>query len=131
GATLSIPIFDGFASAYKTSGARAQVEKQEADMLNTQQQILTEVVKSYADAVSSIKNLRSSESLLNAEQAVLASSKRRYEKGDADILELLNAQTSLADAASERIRCLAEWRSARLRLFANSGLLGREDLKSP
>lgn len=42
----------------------------------------------------------------------------------ADILELLATQTALAEAQQERIRCVAEYRSARFRLLANSGVLG-------
>jgi len=38
---------------------------------------------------------------------------------------MLNAQTALADAELERIRALGEWRSARLRLLANAGEMGR------
>ncbi|WP_162086228.1 TolC family protein [Sulfuriferula nivalis] len=60
-----------------------------------------------------------------AAQESLNSSKRKYEKGAADILEILNTQTALSDAQQEQIRCMAEWRSARLRLLASTGLMGR------
>ena len=73
-----------------------------------------------------MNNLRSSEALLNAAQAAVKSSEKRYAKGAADILELLNTQSALADAQQQRIRSLSEWRSARLRLFASAGLLGRK-----
>jgi outer membrane protein len=42
-----------------------------------------------------------------------------------DILEFLSTQSALSDAQQERIRSLAEWRSARLRLLAAAGMLGR------
>ena len=51
-------------------------------------------------------------------------SQRRYSRGAADILEILNAQTALADAKDERIHALADWRSARLSLLASAGQLG-------
>ncbi|MHB1655109.1 MAG: TolC family protein [Burkholderiales bacterium] len=125
GLTLTVPLFDGFSRNYKIRGAEAQVEQQEAQLMDTEHQILTEVVKAYADSVSSLNNLQYSQTLLDAEQSVLASSQRRYDKGEADILELLNAEASLADAQRERIRCLADWHSARLRLMANTGVLDR------
>jgi outer membrane protein len=59
-----------------------------------------------------------------AAQAALTSSENRYARGAADILELLNQLTSLTDAQQERIRCLSEWRSARLRLMAHTGVMG-------
>ena len=83
-----------------------------------------EVVKAHADAGSSFRNLQASKRLLDIAAEALAGSQRRYGKGAADILELLNTQAALADARQERIRSLAEWNSARLRLLACVGVLG-------
>ena len=83
------------------------------------------LVKAHADAESSLLNLHASDNLLNAARESLNSSKRKYEKGAADILEMLNTQAALSDAQQERICCLAERHSARLRLLANTGLMGR------
>jgi outer membrane protein len=125
GITLTIPIFDGFDTIYKVREAKADAEQKEAELVDIEHQTLMAVVEAHADAVSALKNMQASEDLLNAAQHALAVSKRRYDKGAADILELLNAQSALADAGQERTRCLAEWRSARLRLLASAGQLGR------
>jgi outer membrane protein len=130
GLTLTIPFFDGFSRTYKIREAQAQVEQNEAQAADVERQILSDVIKAHADAVSSLANLESSASLLDAAQAALASSEKRYARGVADILELLNQQGALADAQQERIRCLAEWRSSRLRLMANTGVLGSRDMAS-
>jgi outer membrane protein len=86
---------------------------------------LTEVIKAHADAVASLGMLQATELLLNSARAAVDSSKRRYERNAADILELLNAQSALADAQQERIRAVAEYKSSRLRLLANTGVLGK------
>jgi outer membrane protein len=125
GLALSIPLFDGYASTYKVEGARAQVEQKEATLADAEQQIAMEVVKAHADANAALHNLTASATLLAAAQEALAVVQRKYAKGAADIVELLNVQSALADARHERIRCLAEWRSARLRLLASAGQLGR------
>jgi len=122
---VTVPLFDGFSSTYKLQGARAQVEQKEAVLADTERQIAMEVVKAHADATSALQNLEASAALLAAAQNALAVSQRKYAKGAADINELLNTQAALADARHERIRCLAEWRSARLRLFASAGQMGR------
>ena len=96
-------------------------------MQETTNQILTEVVKAHADALTSLGILRATDRLMEAATQGLHSSLRRYERHAADILEVLNSQSSLADAEQVRIRAVAEWRSARLRLLANSGLLGMAD----
>lgn len=125
GVSLNIPLFDGFSRTYKIRGAEAQVEQKGAELQDTEHQILMEVVKSHADAVAALQNLQASAALLTAAQEALKVSKRKYEKGVADILEILNTQAALSDAQQERIRDLAEWRSARLQLLANAGVMGR------
>jgi len=126
GVSVSIPFFDGFSRTYKIRGAQAQAEQRAEELQDTEQNILMEVVKAHADAIASLSNLDASKKLLTAAQESLQTSQRKYEKGAADILEILNTQVALSDAQQERIRSLAEWRSARLRLLANVGLMGRE-----
>jgi len=130
GVSVTFPIFDGFSRTYKVRGAQAQAEQLEAELANTEHNILMEVVKAHADALSSLQNLQASQTLLEAAQEALTSSQRKYDKGATDILEILSTQNALADARQERVRCLAEWRSARLRLMANSGLLGMQSIRS-
>jgi outer membrane protein len=125
GLTLTFPIFDGFSRTYKVRGAEAQVEQKSAELLATEHQVLMEVVKTHADGMAALGNLDSSEKLLDTAQNALSNATRKYEKGAADILEILGAQTALSDARQERIRSLAEWRSARLRLLASTGLMSR------
>jgi outer membrane protein len=119
-------LFDGFSRTYKIRGAEALAQQREAELQDAEHNTLMEVVKTHADAVASVQNLQASEKLLDAAQESLSVSQRRYEKGAADILEILNTQTALSDAQQERIRSLAEWRSARLRLLASAGMMGRQ-----
>jgi len=128
GVTLNVPIFEGFGRTYRIQGAKAQVEQSDAQLQDTTNQILTEVVKAHADALTSLGTLKASDRLMAAATQSIQSSLRRYERHAADILEVLNSQSSLADAEQERIRAVAEWRSARLRLLANTGRLGLTDL---
>lgn len=123
--SLNIPLFDGFASTYKLRGAQADVEKEAATLADTEQKIAMGIIRAFAETTSSLRNLEASATLLESAQSALASSQRRYDKGAADIIELLSTQAALADAWHERIRCLAEWNSARLQLLANSGKMGR------
>lgn len=123
--TMNIPLFDGFAHTYKVRGVEAQVEQKGVDLADTENQILMEVVRAHADAGSALQNLEASARLLAVAREAMDAARRRYEKGAADITEILNTQVALADARQERIRSLAEWRSARLRLLASAGLLNR------
>lgn len=126
GINLTIPLFEGFARTYKIRGAQAQAEQRAAELADTERQSLLDVVKAHAEAEAALRNLSYSATWLDSAQTAVASSQRRYDKGAADILELLNTQTALADARQERLRTLADWRAARLRLFTSTGLLGRD-----
>ena len=127
---MIIPFFDGFASTYKLRGAQAQVEKKKAALYDMEQQVAMDVIKSYADTTSSLRNLGASKILLEAAQNSLAVSQRKYDKGASDITEVLSTQSALADAWNERVRCLAEWHSAKLQLLANAGKMGRHAVTS-
>lgn len=87
------------------------------------------LVQAYATAVSAFDNLGVSDSLLEASKAALDSSQRRYEHGDASILELLQAQQNVADAAQQRVQTIATWDAARLRLLTAAGALGLHNLQ--
>lgn len=129
GVVLTVPIFEGFARAYKVYGAQAQVEQKAAELADMEGQILLEVIKTHADATSAVNNLNASMDLLLAAQDALSVAQRKYGKGAADVLEVLNAQSALADARQERIRALSEWRSTRLRLQTSMGRFGQSGLE--
>jgi len=125
GFNLNLPLFDGFTRTYKIRGAQAQVEVKEAELQDTQNQTLSELVKAHADVTAAQRSLGASKKLGDSAISALDSVQRRFELGVVDVLELLNAQAALADAQQERIRSLADWQSAKLRLVASAGILGR------
>ncbi len=125
GIGITIPLFDGFSNTYKIRGAQAQVEQKQAALADTENRVALELVRAYADATSALQNLDASVNLLKAAEEALTVSQRRYDKGAADITEILNTQWTLSEGQQERIRCIAEWHSARLRLLASAGQMGR------
>jgi|SRR5665213_419202 len=127
--TVTIPIFEGFVTLYKVHDAKARLEKQEAALDDVRTGVLRDVVKAYWDTNAAFQNLQASKDLLNAAQEGMTAARRRFDRNAANLIEVFNAQTILADARRERIRSLADWRSYRLRLVAGVGKLGREDIK--
>ena len=128
GVSLNIPLFDGFARGYKVRGALAQAEQREAEAQDVQQQTLMALVKVHAEAGMALTNVAASQAWLDAAQEAQASVQRKFGLGAADILEMLATQAALLEARQEHIRCQAEWRSARLRLLAGAGVLGRAEI---
>ncbi|WP_130471237.1 TolC family protein [Candidatus Magnetaquicoccus inordinatus] len=129
GVTINFPLFDGFGRTYKVRGAEAQVELKTSELQEMQNQILAEIAKAHAHALAALRCLDSSKRLLDTAQDALENVRRRYDQGISDILEMLNVQMAFEDAQQERVRSLADWRSARLRLLASAGTLGIKDVR--
>lgn len=123
--SLNFPLFDGFSHTYKVRNAQAQIDLREAELLEAEGQVISELANAFAENQAAQRNLVSSQRLLDSARMALEDVQRKYERGLSDIIGILNVQAALADASQERIRALAEWRSARLRLLASAGELGR------
>lgn len=123
GLVLNVPLFDGFNRHYQTRGAQAQVEQKQASLRETEDQVLSELSKSHAELAAAQRNLPVGAELLALARQAVAVAQRRYDNGAGDINELMGAQSALAGARLESIRCRVEWRSARLNLLASAGQL--------
>jgi outer membrane protein len=124
GFQLTIPIFEGFVRTYQIRQAEAQTELQRDTLDEVQQQVGLDVWNSYQTLQTTTHNLANSAMLLDVAQRSYTAAQRRYQVGVGNILELLNAQSSLAGAQRQRIQGLTDWRSARLQLAAKLGKLG-------
>jgi len=114
--TINIPLFSGFDRTYQVRGAQAKAEYQRAQMEMTEQKTLMELVRAHADAQSSWHNLAAADGLYAAAQQAIESAKHQFEKGAADITQLIQAQNSLVEASLQRIETQAQWQSSRLTL---------------
>lgn len=123
GVQINIPLFDGFSNRYKVRGAQAQAESKEAELENIQQQVALEVWKSDQTLRTEVENLKTTEVLVQSAKQSFDVAQGRYKAGVGNILELLKAQSDLAEAEQQRIRALTSWQTARLRLAASLGRL--------
>ena len=123
GIQLDIPIFEGFGRTYQIRNAEAQVEVQEATLADAEQQVAKDVWTSYQDLKTSEENVRATRDLLESAKAAFNAGKKRYQTGVADILELLNVQTALANARQQRIQAIADWHTAKYQLASALGRL--------
>ncbi|WP_231748369.1 TolC family protein [Burkholderia sp. ABCPW 14] len=130
GFQLTIPIFEGFARTYQVRQANAQIEWQRGAFDEARQQIGLDVWIGYQALQSATKNLEHSAMLREIALRSYDAAQQRYQMGVGNILELLNTQSSLAEAKRQRIQALTDWRSARLQLAAKLGKLGMWRLTS-
>ncbi|MCA8023631.1 TolC family protein [Burkholderia metallica] len=129
GFQVTIPIFEGFARTYQVRQADAQTELQIDLLAEARQQVALDVWNSFQSLQGATKNLDNSASLLILAQHSYEAAQRRYQIGVGSMLELLNAQSALANAKKQRIQALTDWRSARLQLASKLGRLGMWSLR--
>lgn len=125
GIQVTIPLFEGFNRTYQVREAEAQSEVRDATLAEIRQQVALDVWTSYQTLKTGEENLTNTQTLLTVAVKSLNAAKQRYQAGVGNILELLNAQSAVADAAKQRIHALTDWRNERLQL---SGKLGRLDM---
>lgn len=128
GIQVTIPFFEGFGRTYEIHRAEAEAEKQRDVLDEARQQVGLDVWTSYQALQAAGENATNSATLLDVAQKSYVAAQRRYEIGVGSILELLNAQSSLAEAKRQRIQALTDWRSERLQLAAKLGRLGMWDI---
>jgi outer membrane protein len=124
GVQVNIPLFEGLGRSYRIQSAKAQVESKTADLANTEQQISLDVWKSYQSLQTETENLKSTDNLSQSAKQSFNVAQGRYKAGVGTIIELLNAQSSLASSRQQRIKALSNWRTARLKLAGSLGKLG-------
>ncbi|MBV8466658.1 MAG: TolC family protein, partial [Burkholderiales bacterium] len=123
GVQLDIPLFEGLTRTYQIRQAQAQVEVQKANLVDAEQQVAQEVWRSYQQLQTDVENLRNSAILLDSAQQSFDAAQHRYDRGVGNILELLNAQTALANAKQQRVQALADWRIGKVQLMGSLGRL--------
>ncbi|NPT62392.1 TolC family protein [Paraburkholderia elongata] len=104
------------------------MEVQQYRLDEARQQVGLDVWKSYQALQTGIENVGNAAALLQIAHRSFDAAKRRYAAGVGNMLELLNAQSSLSDANRQRIQVLTDWRAARLDLAAKMGRLEVNDL---
>jgi outer membrane protein len=124
GVQLKIPLFDGVAHSYRVQAAKAKLESKLADLANTEQQIALDVWKNYQTLATETDNLTNSKELVDSATQSFNVARGRYKSGVGNIIELLNAETALANAQQQNSLFLSNWCTARIKLAASLGQLG-------
>jgi len=121
---LAIPIFNGFSRQYNIAAARAQADAAVAFADQTRQQVITQVFVSYYALQTAEQRVATSDELLaSAEQSVQVAA-GRYREGVGSIIDLLTAQTALANARAQQVQSRWQWYTALAQLARDAGVLG-------
>ena len=124
GLQVNIPLFEGLKRSYQIQSAKAQVELKKAELDNEEHKISLEVWESYQSLQTETENLKVTDNLSQSATQSFNVAHGRYKTGVGTIIELLSAQSTLADSRQQRILALSNWRTARLKLARSLGRLG-------
>lgn len=129
GVTLSIPLFTGFNTTYRVRSAEAQLDAKTAQRDQLAKQVSLDVWRSYFALTTSIEAVRASADLVASAEASERVATGRYKAGVGGILDLLNAQSALANARQQNIQALYNWRIAKAALAQAMGRLGFDQIE--
>jgi outer membrane protein len=127
GVQVTIPFFEGFSGTYQVRQTEAQLEREQVALEDARQQAGLEVWNSYQAVETSTGTVKDSGTLVDVAQRSFIAAQHRYQAGVGNIIELLTAQTALANARQEWVQAFADWRAARLRLAGSLGRLRLAD----
>ncbi|MBI3221552.1 MAG: TolC family protein [Nitrosomonadales bacterium] len=123
GISLTVPIFSGFAPTYRIRAAEAQVEAKAAQLDKLNLQIALDVWTAYQNLVTATQSLRTTADLLNSAEQSERVALARYKAGAGNMLDVLNAQSTLASARQQRIQATLNWNIGRAALAQTMGSL--------
>ncbi|MEO8410328.1 MAG: TolC family protein [Propionivibrio sp.] len=125
GLTLSIPIFSGFDTTYRVRAAQARAEASGAQRDSLQLQVALDVWSNYQNLTTATQSIRTSVDLLASAEQSARVALGRYKAGVGTILDVLNAQSALANARLQGIQAQLDWNVARAALARAVGALDR------
>ena len=120
---LSIPLFAGFSRAYDQVQAEAEAEAAAARHDALQQQVVFEVYSSYYTLQTAARRVRTAADLLASAQQSEEVALGRYRAGVGTVLDLLSAQSALANARAQQVQARWIWQSALAQLAHDTGIL--------
>lgn len=127
GLKLSFPLFEGFRNNSRISEAYENIQLQEALLRQAELNVTNSIWVNYSELRTENESINIAKSLVRSAEESSGVAKGRYRAGVGSIIELLNAQTALANANQQYVQSLARWRAARIRLAASVGVLVRND----
>jgi outer membrane protein TolC len=123
GLNITAPLFSGFAPTYRIRAAEAQIETRQAQLDRIRLQVALDVWTAYQNLLTATQNRRTTADLLKSAQQSERVALGRYKAGAGIMLDLLNAQTTLAGARQQRIQADLNWNIGRATLAQAMGTL--------
>ena len=120
---VSIPVFSGFSNQYDVAAASENYQAALSRAENTKAQVIQQVFNAYYLLRTATNQVRTSRDLLASATRSEEVARERYREGVGTIVDLLIAQSALADAQAQAIDARWNWRTALAQLAHDVGVL--------
>ncbi len=127
--SLTFPLFQGFYIENSIKKAKANLEVAKAELRQTQLNIAEEVSNYRESTLLSKEMIRYAKSYLNSAQQDFEVNLSKYRAGTTTIVELINAQASVADARAEVAKAQNSFYTSIANLAYATGILLPPSLK--
>lgn len=121
GLFLRVPVFTGFKTVYDTKSAEAEASAADAGAESYSQQVVFQVWNSYFGVQTAAQQVRASKDLLASARESAEVARGRYREGVGSILDLLTAESALANALAQDVRSRAGFLLAVAQLAHDAG----------
>jgi outer membrane protein len=129
---IRVPLFSGFEHRYDVEQATRRAESAQAQLEELESRVGLQVWTSYYDLQTAAGRFATTADLLASAEESARVAAGRYQAGVGSILDLLAAQSALAEARAQRILAGADWFLSLARLAHDTGaLLPGQALPSP
>lgn len=130
GISVQIPIFNGYANTYQIRSAEAIADLRAAQRDTLRLQISLDVWRAYHALRTASQSISAARTLVDSAEQAYRVAFGRYKAGVGNILDVLNAQSALADARQQFVQAALNWNIARAALAQSIGTLDNAMIQS-
>ncbi|MBT9332292.1 TolC family protein [Acidipila sp. 4G-K13] len=123
--TLDIPVWDWFATQAHVRQAKAMRDVARTQLTNTQRALIAELDEFYDEARAASVQLSSLDQSTGGARKSLELTNLRYKAGEATVLEVVDAQNTLATAEAAQADGMVRYRAALASLLTLTGVLAQ------
>jgi len=110
--SMTFPLFDGFYYKNGVRNAEANVELAKAQLMQTELTVIQNVTTSHMGVKTAALNLADSDEYLKSAELEFKIALATYKAGTGTILDVISAQSFLADARSQKAQAQQNWFTA-------------------
>ena len=130
GAQLSVPIFQGLYHTYKAKTSEAKLKEIEDNLKQKQIDIIRDILDAEIGLKSASIEVKAATEYLDASYASYEISLAKYKAGTSAILDLIQAQTKLADARAQLTSAKRNWFTSMTDLSHAAGVLTNDVIET-